>query len=69
MDIMPHGATILLKPENVRHEIMSDSGYSTSTTPFVPEDGDCTVPGMLTLGECVREVVEYNPNSHDPEHD
>jgi hypothetical protein len=46
MDIMQHGATILLKPENVKHEITSDSGYNESTTPIIPDKGDCTVPGL-----------------------
>ena len=48
LDIMEHGATLLLKPENVRHILAS---VYTPMTPEIPARGDCSTPGFIRVGK------------------
>jgi hypothetical protein len=47
LDFMEHGATLLLKPENVRHILPS---VYIPKTPDIPAKGDCSTPGFIRVG-------------------
>ncbi|EKX50356.1 hypothetical protein GUITHDRAFT_104167 [Guillardia theta CCMP2712] len=45
LDIMPHGASIQVSPDNVKHEL--GFKHAESSTPIVPRTGDVSVPGFI----------------------
>lgn len=53
-DTLPLGATLLVKPENVRHEIalfcpLERAKRDGTLTPSIPSKGPCSVPGEGSL--------------------
>eukprot|EP00960_Hanusia_phi_P069252 767047-Hanusia_phi.AAC.1 len=48
LDIMPHGASIHVSPDNVKHDLgLKNAEVLPSSTPVVPRGGEVSVPGFI----------------------